>query len=123
MLLTLLKAQHFLDIVKVPTKFLNWRAYTKYAIVLVGCIRKGDEDEYRAIVNDFVTWCEQNHLQLHVVKTKELVVDLRGTKTPVTPVSIRGVSVDIVEDYKYLGVHIDNKLDWAKKTETLYRKG
>ena len=43
--------------------------------------------------------------------TKELVVDLRRTKTPVTPVSILGHNVDIVEHNKYLGVYIDNKLD------------
>ncbi|KAI4885738.1 hypothetical protein NFI96_000237 [Prochilodus magdalenae] len=41
----------------------------------------------------------------------------------VTPISIKGVSVDTVEDYKYLGVHIDNKLDWSKNTDALYRKG
>ena len=39
------------------------------------------------------------------------------------PVSIQGVNVDIVEDHKYLWVNIDNKLHWAKKMETLYRKG
>ena len=37
-----------------------------------------------------------------------------------TPVSIQWVSVNIVEDFKYLGVHIDDKLDWIN---TLYRKG
>ncbi len=57
------------------------------------------------------------------MKTKELVVDLRRTKGPVTPVSIQGVSVDIVEDYKYLGLYIDNELEWAKNTDALYRKG
>ncbi|XP_073331586.1 uncharacterized protein [Pagrus major] len=46
---------------------------------------------------------------LNVTKTKELVVNLSRTKVPLTPVSIQGVSVDIVE---YLGVHTDNKLDW-----------
>ena len=85
---------------------------------VVGCICEGDEDEFRAAVNDFVTWCKQ----LNVAKTKELLVDLRRTKTPVTHVYIQRVSVDIVEDFKYLGGHIDNKLDWAKKTKTLYRK-
>ncbi|KAI4894307.1 hypothetical protein NFI96_005585 [Prochilodus magdalenae] len=90
---------------------------------VVGCISRGDEDEYRATVNDFVAWCELNHLQLNVTKTKKLVVDLRRDKTQVTPISIKGVSVDTVEDYKYLGVHIDNKLDWAKNTDALYRKG
>ena len=56
-------------------------------------------------------------------KTKELVVYLRWAKAPVTPVLIQGASVDIVQDYKYMGVHIDNKLDWAKNTDILYRKG
>ncbi|KAL6463079.1 hypothetical protein MHYP_G00274700 [Metynnis hypsauchen] len=79
---------------------------TSLADHIVGCISRGDEDEYRATVKDFVTWCERNHLQLNVTKTKELVVDLRRDKVPVTPVSIRGVSVDTVEDpsYKYLDV-------------------
>ncbi|KAI4894740.1 hypothetical protein NFI96_006104 [Prochilodus magdalenae] len=89
---------------------------------VVGCISRGDEDEYRATVNDFVAWCKLNHLQLNVTKTKELVVDLRRDKAQVTPISIKGVSVDTVEDYKYLGVHIDNKLDWAKNTDALYKK-
>lgn len=45
-----------------------------------------------------------------------------------TPVSIQGVSVNTDEDYKFLGVHIDNKVDWLRSpthplTETLYRKG
>ena len=84
---------------------------------------QGEEAEYRAVVDNFVSWCELNHLQLNTTKTKELVVDLRRTRTPVTPVSILGHNVDIVEHYKYLGVYTDNKLDWIKNTEVLYKKG
>ena len=54
-----------------------------------------------------------------MAKTKELVVDLRRNKAPV----IQGSNVDIVQDYEYLGVHTDNKMDWAKNTDSLYRKG
>ena len=43
-------------------------------------------------------------------------------EAPVTPVSIQGNNVDIVQDCKYLGVHIDTKLVWAKNTDSLYRK-
>ncbi|RXN30264.1 RNA-directed DNA polymerase from mobile element jockey-like protein [Labeo rohita] len=50
---------------------------------VVGCITGGDEREYRAVVDNFVTWSESNHLLLNVTKTKELVVDLRRTKAPV----------------------------------------
>ena len=51
---------------------------------IVGCIEKGDENEHRTVVGNFVTWSEQNHLQLNMTKTKELIVDLRGVKTKVT---------------------------------------
>ena len=55
-------------------------------------------------------------------QTKELLVDLRRTKESATPVYIQEVGVDIVEDYKYLGVDIGDKLDWRKNTDALYRK-
>lgn len=29
----------------------------------------------------------------------------------------------MVPTYKYLGVHLDNNLDWSLNTDTLYRKG
>ncbi|KAL0203335.1 hypothetical protein M9458_001353, partial [Cirrhinus mrigala] len=83
---------------------------------IVGCIKGGDDLEYRMAVDSFVDWCELNQLKLNIQKTKELVVDLRRSRPPVTPLSIRGVDVEIVQDYKYLGVHIDNKLDWSKNS-------
>ena len=49
-------------------------------------------------------------------------MDLRRAKTPVTPVSIQGVPVDTVEEYKYLGVYFNNKLDWNRSTEAVYKK-
>ncbi|CAN9510708.1 unnamed protein product [Ophioblennius macclurei] len=69
---------------------------------VVECFNEGDETEYRETVDNFVTWCEQNHLQLNVTKTKELVVDLRRNKRSASPISIKGDTVDILEDFKYL---------------------
>ncbi|KAJ7998237.1 hypothetical protein DPEC_G00220510 [Dallia pectoralis] len=43
-------------------------------------------------------------------KTKELVVDFRCNKKPLTPITIQGNEVEV---YKYLGVPINNKLGWA----------
>lgn len=48
---------------------------------------------------------------------------LRRTNEPATLFFTQAVSVDNVEDYKYLGVHIDNKLDWGENTDALHRKG
>jgi len=91
---------------------------------VVGCIRGGDDREYRALVDNFVEWTEQNHLRLNVSKTREMVIDFRRKKrTPSQPLLIRGEVVEEVEDYKYLGVVIDNRLDWKSNTEAVYKKG
>ena len=53
---------------------------------IVSCITDDNEAEYRALVESFVGWCDTNHLQLNIRKTKELVVDYRRSKKrPPTP--------------------------------------
>ena len=50
--------------------------YFKYAddTALVGLL-SDDETDYRSDIDHFVLWCVVNCLELHVVKTKELVID------------------------------------------------
>ncbi|KAI3355744.1 hypothetical protein L3Q82_004212 [Scortum barcoo] len=64
-----------------------------------------------------------NHLRLNVNKTREMVIDFRRKKMPSQPLRIRGEVVEEVEDYKYLGVVIDNRLDCKSNTEAVYKKG
>ena len=90
---------------------------------IVACVRDGQEGEYRGLVEDFVQWCKLNHLQLNTSKTKEMVVDFRRSKATTLPVSIEGVNVEVVDTYKYLGVLLDNKLDWSANTDAIYKKG
>lgn len=45
-------------------------------------------------------------------KTKELTVDFRSTKPSLTPASIEWDDVQVAHSYKYLGVHLDNRLQW-----------
>ena len=51
----------------------------------------------------FVQWCDENNLILNTGKTKELIIDFRIKKAPVTPVLIKGEAIEIVDSYKYLG--------------------
>jgi len=60
---------------------------------------------------------------LNVAKTKEMVVGFRRNKPLPSPVCISGTDVDLVASYKYLGVTLDNKLDWSTNTEAIYKKG
>ena len=90
---------------------------------IVGRVSEGNEMEYRGVITDFVDWCQQNHLILNTSKTKEIVIDFRRKPSPHTPVNIQGSDIEIVDSFKYLGVHLNNKLDWSNNTEALYRKG
>ncbi|TWW77710.1 hypothetical protein D4764_12G0011000 [Takifugu flavidus] len=77
---------------------------------IIGRVSEGDELEYREVITNFVTWCELNHLRINTSKTKEVVID-------------SGLDIEIVEEYKYLGVHLNNILDWTHNTDPLYKKG
>ncbi|KAI3351750.1 hypothetical protein L3Q82_020590, partial [Scortum barcoo] len=96
----------------------------KYAddTAIVGCIRDDREEEYRRLVGDFAAWCHTNHLQLNTSKTKELVIDFGRSRPRPRPVLLEGAEVEAVDSYKYLGLWLDNKLDWTTHTSHLYGK-
>uniref|UniRef100_A0A668RTD8 Rhomboid domain containing 1 n=1 Tax=Oreochromis aureus TaxID=47969 RepID=A0A668RTD8_OREAU len=42
---------------------------------------------------------------------------------PLQPLNIQGMDIEAVDSYRYLGVHLNNKLDWTHNSDALYRKG
>ncbi len=52
---------------------------------------------------------------------KETVVDFGKKRSPLRPVSTGDVDVEVVQTYKFLGVHLNNKPDWSTNTEALYK--
>ena len=67
-------------------------------------------------------WCQDNNLSLNVSKTKELIVDYRKRRAEQAPINIDGAEVEWVESFKFLGVHIPNKLSWSKHTKKAVKK-
>ena len=59
---------------------------------------------------------------LNVSKTKELIIDFRIKKDPLLPIQIKNQDVNQVTSYKYLGVTIDNKLQWDEHASNIYKK-
>ncbi|TWW71907.1 hypothetical protein D4764_16G0004040 [Takifugu flavidus] len=90
---------------------------------IVGPVSEGNELEYREVITNFVAWCELNHLCINATKTKEVVIDFSRKAPHTAPVNIQGLDIEILEEYKYLGVHLNNKLDWTHNTDALYKKG
>lgn len=81
------------------------------------------EDPYRKAVESLVSWCDDNNLILNVSKTKEMIIDFRKRADDLSPLHIKGQEVERVEEYKYLGSIIDNKLSWSANTSALLKKG
>lgn len=90
---------------------------------IVGLITEGDDREYKRLTKDFVDWCQQYQLQINPRKTKELVVDFCRQQSSPALMNIQGMDIERVTSYKYLGVLLNNKLDWSTNTDTLIRKG
>ena len=47
-----------------------------------GCVSNGSDQEYRVVISEFVGFCETNALQINDSKTKEMVVDFKGSPPP-----------------------------------------
>ena len=97
----------------------------KYAddSALIGLIKKGHDLCYRNQINKFVEFCDLNHLVLNVSKTKEMVIDFsRKCKVSSAPITIKGSEVERVEEYKYLGVIIDNNLKFNKHVQRVEKR-
>jgi hypothetical protein len=89
---------------------------------VVGLITDNNETAYREEVRDLAMCCQDNNLSLNVFKTKELIVDYRKKRTEHVPILIDGAVVEQVESFKFLGVHITNKLTWSKHTKTVVKR-
>uniref|UniRef100_A0A3B3BRH8 Reverse transcriptase domain-containing protein n=1 Tax=Oryzias melastigma TaxID=30732 RepID=A0A3B3BRH8_ORYME len=89
---------------------------------VIGRITGGDEAAYRREVASLVTWCEDNNLTLNTDKTKEMIVDMRRERSPHQPLFIRGLEVERVSSFKYLGVHLSQDLTWTLNTTQLVKK-
>ena len=59
---------------------------------------------------------------MNVKKTKELVIDFRIKKNPLSPLVIKDQEIEQVQTYKYLGVIIDDKLNWQMHSSNVCKK-
>ena len=99
----------------------------KYAddTVILGLLGENDdhiENFYTSEIDRFNHWCKLNFLDLHVKKTKEMIIDFLEKKPFLEPIKINNSAVDIVKTYKYLGSIIDDKLNGNENIEKVYKK-
>ena len=83
---------------------------------------KTELELYKNQISHFVSWCKEHCLQLNVSKTKEMIIDFRLGENEHEPILIEGKEVALVENYKYLGININNKLDWHAHVSSVISK-
>ena len=89
---------------------------------VVGLITNNYETVYREEVRALGVWCQENNLTLNVNKTKEMIVDFRKQQREQPSIHIDGTTVEKVESFKFLGVHITDKLKWSTHTDSVVKK-
>uniref|UniRef100_A0A8K9XHI6 Reverse transcriptase domain-containing protein n=1 Tax=Oncorhynchus mykiss TaxID=8022 RepID=A0A8K9XHI6_ONCMY len=89
---------------------------------VVGLITNNDETAYREEVRALGVWCQEKNLTLNVNKTKEMIVDFRKQQREHPPIHINGTVVERVVSFKFLGVHITDKLNWSTHTDSVVKK-
>jgi hypothetical protein len=81
-------------------------------------INNNDETAYREEVSTLTTWSQINNPSLDVSKTKKLIVDFRRNQAG----HINGAAMEMVNNFKILGVHISVKLKWFNHTDNIVKK-
>ncbi|KAI4904189.1 hypothetical protein NFI96_000143 [Prochilodus magdalenae] len=97
----------------------------KYAddTTVIGLIKDNDETAYRDEIQHLSTWCHDNNLTLNTQKTKEIIMDLRRSRSQAhPPVYISRAAVEQVTSFKFLGTHISCDLTWSLNSSVLVKK-
>ena len=59
------------------------------------------------------SWLESNNLNLNIAKTNYILFQNRSIKHCIPPVSLKGELIKRVTHTKFLGVHIDENVNWC----------
>jgi len=76
------------------------------------------QDELRKLSK----WCEENDMQINVTKTKSMIFMNRKTKLDPLVLSVNGCSIESVTTFKYLGVVLDQFLNFKVHFDTVCKK-
>ncbi|KAK7884958.1 hypothetical protein WMY93_028081 [Mugilogobius chulae] len=79
----------------------------------------GDAPDHGPVLSEFFDWCQSSFLHINVAKTKEMCIDFRKSSSVLSPALIDGQVVEVVQEYKYLGVMMDNKLTFESQVDAI----
>ena len=75
--------------------------------------------QYLRIINH---WCVTNGLKLNAIKTQIIIFSRKNNISLPRPIKLHGIEVAFCSTVKYLGIHLDNRLNWHKQLVTTAKK-
>ena len=75
------------------------------------------------ITTDMINkWCNKNNFIISNDKTKYMIITNNNNPYITQPIYIDNKEIEKVNEFKYLGIIIDTKLNWKSHINTLYKK-
>lgn len=102
-----------------PSPSITYLRYSDNRPILTLLANNNSIQDYHNTIAHFSRWCKDNHLHLNVTKTKELIISPPSTQRPI---SINPQSVQIVGSFQYLGITLDNSLNFDKHTTDIHKR-
>ena len=79
-------------------------------------------DRFNRELIDIVNWLNANRLSLNIDKTNYMIFRPKNRNDPSPDIMINGAQINQVEKAKFLGVMIDDKLNWSEHTKQVVKK-
>lgn len=92
------------------------------AIIISANSRKDLESKSGKAIKILLEWCKDYKLNISVKKTKAMLTKGNFDKERMPNIKIGDTKVQFVQEYKYLGVIIDHRLNFTKHTKYLRNK-
>ena len=67
-------------------------------------------------------WCKKNGLSLSAIKTQVIIFTRKNSLTVPRPLKLHGLQIEFCKTVKYLGIHLDSRLNWHHHIQTTARK-
>ena len=74
------------------------------------------------ILDDVITWTDNNNMKANPVKTLEMVISFKENWVPPPPLYMNGIEIQRVNNTKLLGLIISDGLSWSKHIDSICKK-
>ena len=92
------------------------------ALILAGCMLSHLRDMGQIYLNKCNQWCISKGLKISTLKTQIIIFSRNRNLEIPKPIKLHGIEFEFASTIKYLGLHLDNKLNWNKHIQKTAEK-